>query len=118
MDTNDPNDPNFQVYKRLQKEIETFTDAKGRKIKTVLIPSPGQIAADDGFIMPASYLIYYIGNSTVVVPTYGSPHDEMAVEAIARLFPTRTTLGLESIAILSGGRSFHCITQQVPTVLS
>ena len=37
--------------------------------------------------MPASYANFYIANTTVVVPTYGSAHwDDEAVEKIGALF--------------------------------
>jgi agmatine deiminase len=58
---------------------------------------------------------FYISNRTVVVPTYGSPHDDDAVREIAKAFPGRQTIGLSAIAILTGGGAFHCITQQQPS---
>ena len=107
-------DPNHAVMEEIAADLESFTDARGRRLKVVRIPSPGRVLSGDDRIMPASYLNFYIGNTTVVVPTYGSEQDENAVKAIAQLFPGRTTVGSSAIAILTGGGAFHCITQQQP----
>src|SRR3546814_11145045 len=60
---------------------------------------------------------FYIGNAAVVVPLYGAPNDDAAVEAIGALFPGREAVGFRADHILTGGGSFHCISQQVPGVL-
>jgi agmatine deiminase len=64
--------------------------------------------------MAASYLNFYIANTTVIVPVYGSEFDAEAVASISRWFPGRKTIGLSARAILTGGGDFHCITQQQP----
>jgi agmatine deiminase len=114
MDVSGDDDPNARVLEVIGRELEQMTDARGRRLTVVRVPSPGRIVGRDGAVMPASYVNFYIGNRAVVVPTYGSPYDEEAVESIARLFPTRLTVGIDARSILSGGGAFHCITQQQP----
>ncbi|MBP1773423.1 MAG: hypothetical protein H6P99_2586 [Holophagaceae bacterium] len=113
----DGDDPNATALDQIAADLATFTDARGRRLQVVRIPSPGLVPDEEGEPMPASYVNFYIGNRTVVVPTYGTPHDEAAVAALAPLFPDRRVLGRSARAILSGGGAFHCITQQQPEVL-
>ena len=100
-------DPNAAVY---ADAAEALLDAD---LEVVAIPSPGLVERD-GEIIPASYMNFYIGNAVVVVPLYGARNDDAAVEAIQALFPNRVAIGLRADHILTGGGSFHCISQQVP----
>jgi len=109
-------DPNAATLDRLARDLAAFTDARGRRLQVVRIPSPGEVRDEDGELMPASFVNFYIGNRTVVVPTYGTAQDQAAVAALAPLFPGRRVVGRSARAILSGGGAFHCITQQQPEV--
>lgn len=101
-------DPNEAVYKDAARRL-----AEAR-LDIVTLPSPGRIVDDDGEIIPASYMNFYIGNAAVVVPQYGAANDRNAVDVVQALFPDRVAIGLRADHILTGGGSFHCISQQVP----
>lgn len=116
MRAEDPADPNAATLDRLAADLAAMTDARGRRLEVVRIPSPGLVRDEADEPMPASFVNFYIGNATVVVPTYGTPYDEAAVAALAPLFPGRRVVGRSARAILSGGGAFHCITQQQPEV--
>ncbi|MFM7888292.1 MAG: agmatine deiminase family protein [Pseudanabaena sp.] len=114
MEPTSEDDPNYQVFQDIGSQLETMTDAKGRKIDVVKIPSPNLVLDDQGEIMPASYLNFYISNDSVIIPIYGSPNDDLAVQAIAKHFPSRKAIGLSAKHILLGGGAFHCITCHQP----
>jgi agmatine deiminase len=64
--------------------------------------------------MPASYINFYVANKRVVMPLYDKRWDGAAKRTLARLFPSRTVIGIETREVLLGGGNIHCITQQIP----
>ncbi|AEI38582.1 MAG: agmatine deiminase family protein [Zymomonas mobilis subsp. pomaceae] len=103
----DESDPNRDIYE------EATRSAVDLGIKVTRLPSPGKITLDEE-IVPASYMNFYIGNAVVVVPLYDAKNDKAIIKALAPLFPDRQIIGLPAHHILTGGGSFHCISQQWP----
>jgi agmatine deiminase len=99
-------DPNAAIYADAHARAMAF----GVEVREM--PSPGRVETN-GRIEPASYMNFAITTRLVVVPTYGTQHDADGVAAVAALFPDRDTIGLAADAVLAGGGSFHCASQQM-----
>ena len=110
----DANDPHAARLDEIANFLKPQRDARGRMLQVVRIPSPGRVEDEDGEVVPASHMNFIIGNATVVVPTYGTATARAAVDALKPYFPGRNVVGSPSNHILTGGGSFHCITQQQP----
>ena len=102
-----PDDPNAAVFADAADRI------RAAGLVAVTIPSVGAYHMDDELV-PASYMNWIVANGQVVVPLYGAANDAAAVAAVARCFPRHRVSGLRADHILTGGGSFHCISQQVP----
>ena len=100
-------DPNRAIYD------DATSRARAYGLEVAAMPSVGRYEID-GAIVPASYMNFCITNGAVIVPQYGAPNDAAALAALAPFFPDRAIVGLPSDAILRGGGSFHCMSQQLP----
>lgn len=111
-------DPNAGVLNAIARTLEAATDASGRKLEIIRIPSPGRVLDDTGAVAPASHVNFVIANGIVVMPIYGTPTGEQAIQALQKAFPDRKVVGLTSRGVLgsglAGGGSFHCITREEP----
>ena len=111
-------DPNAGVLDAIARSLEAATDARGRKIEVVRIPSPGRVLNAHGEVAPASHVNFVIANGVVVVPVYGTATQTAALDALRGVFPDRKVIGVPSHGLLgagiAGGGSFHCITREEP----
>lgn len=109
------NDPNDHVYDAVARALSEMTDATGAPLKLLRLPSPGFIGDEDEKPIPASHMNFLIANGAVIVPDYGNARAvDLVCQGLKTVFPEREIIPLSSIAILSGGGSFHCISQQEP----
>jgi agmatine deiminase len=107
-------DPNANAYDDAARRLSQMTDLQGRQLRVARIPSPGFVEGEGGRPIPASHMNFLIANGAVIVPIYEDEPGSFAIQALEHLFPGRQVIGLPSTAILTGGGSFHCITQQEP----
>lgn len=104
----DDSDPNAAVY------ADAIERARATGFDVTPLPSVGRFE-QGGEAVPASYMNFYIGNSVVAMPAYGVPQDGEAMRALQLLFPERSVVALPADQVLTGGGSFHCSSQQVPS---
>ncbi|NMC54267.1 MAG: agmatine deiminase [Chloroflexi bacterium] len=129
--TDDQNDPQYEISADAYERLSNAVDAKGRKLEVHKIyqPNPILIAEEEslgvdtvdgtlprnaGDRLAGSYINFYIANGGVVMPIFDDPHDQLAMDALGKLFPGRKVVGVNAREILLGGGNIHCITQQQP----
>ena len=111
-------DPNAATLEAIANTVEQETDAEGRKLEVIRVPSVGRYVNPEGEISPASHMNFLIANGVVVVPVYGTSTQVAALATLTEVFADRRVVGVPSRGLIgsgaAGGGSFHCITQQEP----
>jgi agmatine deiminase len=127
----DGSDPQRAISRDARERLEAATDARGRHLEVIELPSPGPLltTAEEaagvepragtlprraGDRLAASYANFYLASSRLVMPLLDERHDEEAAAILQGCFPEREVVGVPSREILLGGGNIHCITQQVP----
>lgn len=114
MQPSDANDPNAAVLQQIERDLTAMRTASDQELRLHPIPSPSRVLSSTGEVMAASYCNFYLGNNVIVMPAFGSPHDEPARAALAKIFPGHKVIASPARSFLEGGGTFHCMTRQVP----
>jgi agmatine deiminase len=109
----DPADVNFEPLQENLERLRRATDLDGKSLTIVTLPMPAPVMFR-GQRLPASYANFYIANDRVLVPTFNDANDRRALETLAKLFPTRTVMGIHAVDLVWGLGTLHCLTQQEP----
>jgi agmatine deiminase len=109
------NDENYFVLQENLKKLKTFRLLNDKQINIVELPMPDPVYYQDQRL-PASYANFYIANNKVIVPLFKCPQDEKALDIVQQCFPDRNIIGLDSVDLIWGLGSFHCLSQQEPAV--
>lgn len=108
-----PADENYELLQENLAALKEMRLLDGTPLNVIELPMPGAVIYDD-CRLPASYANFYIANKVVVVPIFDDPNDERALAIIQECFPTRKVVGINSVDIIWGLGSFHCLSQQEP----
>jgi agmatine deiminase len=108
-----PEDDNYEPLQENLQRLRSMTDPEGKKLQVVALPMPEPLYFD-GRRLPASYANFYIANKRVLVPTFNDPHDRLALDTLAELFPERQVVGIHAVDLVWGLGTLHCLTQQMP----
>lgn len=110
----DTQDPNYSVMAENLDTLRSATDTHGNPFSIIELPLPRNRLELEGGRLAATYANFYICNGAVLVPQYGDPRDARALEVLKPLFPGRDVIGIPGRSLITGGGSFHCVTQQQP----
>jgi len=108
-------DENYHPLQENLKMLSKLRLENGKPINVVELPMPAPLVYED-MRLPASYANFYIANKYVVVPTFRDKNDDRALEILQKCFNDRKVIGLDSVDIIWGLGSFHCLSQQEPAV--
>ncbi len=109
-------DPNAQPLQENWKRLEKARDQDGKKLEIVSLPMPDRVEISWGRL-PASYLNFYIANTVVLVPVFGSNKDEAALQILQSLFPRKRVVPIRSETLVMGLGGIHCVTHEQPRPL-
>jgi len=106
-------DVNHAPLRANLRRLQAARDQDGKPLTVVELPMP-QPVVFEGRRLPASYSNFYIANGVVLAPVFNRPNDRIALDTLARLFPTREIVPIYSGDFIWGLGAMHCMTQQQP----
>lgn len=106
-------DPNHAILEANLKRLKTFRLLNGKQLDIVELPMPDPVVFEDQRL-PASYANFYISNNSVIVPLYRCKQDDQAIRILEQCFPGRKVVGIDSVEVIWGLGSWHCLSQQEP----
>jgi agmatine deiminase len=110
---NDSNDANYAHLQENLVLLRNMKDQAGHPLRVETLPMPAPVYFD-GQRLPASYANFYIANKIVIVPTFNDANDRIALNTLAKLFPSREIVGIACRDLVLGLGTLHCMTQQQP----
>jgi agmatine deiminase len=107
-------DENYDILQDNLKLLQKMRLQDDTQLNIITLPMPKPVEYD-GQRLPASYANFYISNEKVIVPTFrDDKNDTKALDTLEECFPDRQVIGIDSVDIIWGLGSFHCLSQQEP----
>lgn len=107
----DPVDPHYEELKLMEEELQKFITSDGLPYHLIPLPMADAVY-EDGYRLPATYANFLIVNGAVIMPTYNSEKDQLALQQLQRAFPDREVIGVNCNALIRQHGSLHCVTKE------
>lgn len=107
----DTDDEHFNALHSMETELQQMTRKNGEPYKLIPLPMADAVY-DEGDRLPATYANFLIINDAVLMPTYNSPKDIIAINRLQQAFPDRTIIGINCLPLIKQHGSLHCVTMQ------
>lgn len=108
-------DTNYEPLQENYRRLQEMKLWDGRPLKVVKLPMPAPVIQEDSRL-PASYANFYITNQSVLLPVFSDRNDTIAVNTLKKVFPMRKIVPIDCRKLVWGLGTFHCLTQQMPSV--
>ena len=112
----DEGDEHYEALHAMEQQLKTFRTLSGEPYRLIALPMARPAFEDDERI-PATYANYLVINGAVLVPTYDTYLDDVALAQVAKAFPDREIVGIDCQALIRQHGSLHCVTMQYPSNL-
>lgn len=112
----DVKDEHYEALKEMEKELQAFKTDDGKSYNLVALPMADIVIFDEERL-PATYANFLIMNGAILVPTYNSPKDLVALEILTKVFPDREIVGVDCSVLIKQHGSLHCVTMQYPKII-
>jgi agmatine deiminase len=107
-------DANFAALAENLARLRALRTRAGRKFHIAELPMPAPVYGN-GQRLPASYANFLVINGAVLMPAFRQPRrDAEAAEVLAACFPGREIVPVDSLDLVLGLGTLHCISQQQP----
>jgi len=97
----------------METSLKTFTTKEGHPYRIIPLPMATPVYEGDERL-PASYANFLIINGAVLLPVYGLPTDEAAINQLQKAFPDRAIVPIPCSPLIKQHGSLHCLTMQYP----
>jgi agmatine deiminase len=104
-----PESANYKILK------ENFDLLRQTNLEIIKLPTPRELIREET-VLPASYANFYICNKFILLPTFQDKNDEVAKAILKDCFSNHEIRTIDSLELIWGLGSFHCLTQQQPSL--
>ena len=109
----DEKDEHFEALQKMENELKTFQTREGKPYQLIPLPMADEVLFD-GERLPATYANFLIVNGAVLVPTYNSEKDKLAISQLETAFPQHKIVAINCLPLIKQHGSLHCVTMQLP----